>query len=354
MNEERQMILEMLKEGKINVSEASELLEAIGTDKSKKNEESIIDKLTSSLEKVIKKTSQTISNIDFDSMTSVNNIYHINSISLEDETKIEDEIKEVEVNIINGDISIEKVQDNFVTVKQKVYFKEKNEQVSDYLLVDVEEGKLSVKVKPEYKNYNVSANIKILLDANLYDSLSINTINGEIEVCDVDFTKSLIENVNGRVSLINSTGDIEFNNVNGKIEIKNTNGKLEVNNVNGPIYLTNVSGPEANVSAVNGPIRIDGTNSSKIKANSQSGSIRVSKILNTEEISLNSSFGNVVVDTEGYKEDVSAIIKSSNHSISDKFKNKIQRKEGYEISTNPEKTDLRMDLKSGFGKVIVK
>lgn len=354
MNEERQMILEMLKEGKINVDQASELLEALGSDKSNKNEDSLIDKLSSSLEKVIKKTSETISNIDFDSMTNPNNLYHINSISLEDETRIDDEVKEIEINLINGNIGIERAQDNFITAKQKVYFKEKIEEVTDYLLIDVEEGKLSVKVNPEYKNLHASANVNLFLGSNTYDDLSINTVNGEIEVCDVDFTKSFIESVNGRISLINSAGDVEVKNVNGKIEIKNTNGRLDVDNVNGSIYLTNISGSETTITAVNGSIRVDGTNSERLKVNSQSGSIRVGKLLGISDISLNSGFGSLVVDTEDYKGEISAVIKSTNHSISDKFKNKIQRKEGYQISTDPEKTDLSMDLKAGFGKIIVK
>lgn len=354
MNEEKQMILEMLKEGKINVEEASELLEAVGSDKVNKDEESIIDKLSSSLEKVIKKTSQTISNIDFDSMTNPNNIYRINSVSVENETKIDDEVKEIEVNLINGDIEIERAQDNFVLIKEKIYFKEKTEEVSDYILTNVEDGKLSIKVNPEYKNYHASANLIISLGSSVYDSLSINTVNGEVEVGGVDFTKTILESVNARISLENSAGDVDIDNVNGKIEIKNTNGRLDVDNVNGSIYLTNVSGSEANISAVNGSVRYEGVNTEKLTVNSQSGSIRIGKLSNVSEISLNSGFGTLIVDTEDYKGDVSAIIKSTNHSISDKFKNKIQRKEGYQVSTNPERTDLNMDLKAGFGNIIIK
>lgn len=354
MNEERQMILEMLKEGKINVDEASDLLEAVGSGNKNKDEERLVDKLSSSLEKVIKKTSKTISNIDFDSMTNPNNIYHINSVSVENETKIDDEVKEIEVNLINGDIKIERAQDNFILVKEKIFFKEKTEEVSDYILIDVEDEKLSIRVNPEYKNYHASADIKLALGSNIYDALSINTVNGEVEVGGVDFTKTVLESVNGRILLENSAGDVDIDNVNGKIEIKNTNGSLDIDNVNGSVYLTNISGSEADVTAVNGSVKIEGVNSDKVRVNSQSGSIRVGRLSGVSDISLNSGFGTLIVDTEGYQGDVAAIIKSTNHSISDKFKNKIQRKEGYQVSTNPENTDLNMDLKAGFGKIIVK
>lgn len=353
MNEERQMILEMLKEGKINVDEASELLEAVGSDK-KNDEAGFIDKLSSSLEKVIKKTSQTISNIDFDSMTNPNNIYHINSVSVENELKIDDEVKEIQVSLVNGDVEISRAQTNSILIKEKIYFKEKTEEVSDYLLVDVEEGVLSIKVNPEYKNYHASANLKVALGSNLYDSLYINTVNGEVEVGGVDFNETNLESVNARISLANTAGEVVIRNVNGKIDIKNTNGELDIDNVNGSVNLTNVSGSEANVRAVNGSVRVDGITSKALTVNSQSGSIRVGKLANISEISLNSGFGTLIVDTEGYEGDVSALIKSTNHTISEKFKNKIQRKEGYQISTDPEKTDLSMDLKAGFGKIIIK
>lgn len=353
MNEERQMILEMLKEGKINVDEASELLEAVGSDK-KNDEAGFIDKLSSSLEKVIKKTSQTISNIDFDSMTNPNNIYHINSVSVENELKIDDEVKEIQVSLVNGDVEISRAQTNSILIKEKIYFKEKTEEVSDYLLVDVEEGVLSIKVNPEYKNYHASANLKVALGSNLYDSLYINTVNGEVEVGGVDFNETNLESVNARISLANTAGEVVIRNVNGKIDIKNTNGELDIDNVNGSVNLTNVSGSEANVRAVNGSVRVDGITSKALTVNSQSGSIRVGKLANISEISLNSGFGTLIVDTEGYEGDVSALIKSTNHTISEKFKNKIQIKEGYQISTDPEKTDLSMDLKAGFGKIIIK
>lgn len=354
MNEERKMILEMLKDGKINVDEASDLLEAVGSNKSNRGEDSFINKLSNSFEKVLKKTGETISNIDFESMTNPSNLYHISSIAVDNETKIEDDIEEISVDILSGKLQIERAQENYILVDQTVFFKEKDEEVKDYLEIETEDGKLSISVNPKYKDYQASANVKLQLGKNVYDKLTLDVVNGEIEVCDVDFTNSNIESVNGKITVINSAGDIFIKNTNGKIEVKNTNGSLDVNNINGSIYLTNVSGNAASLEAVNGSIRVDGIKSDKLLVNSKSGSIRVSKLENISNIGLNSGFGTVVLDTEGYGKDVSVTIKSTNYSISDKFKNKIQREEGYQISTNPDKTDLRADIQAGFGKVIVK
>lgn len=354
MNEERQMILEMLKEGKINVEEASELLEAVGKGKNDRNEDSFVNKLSASLEKVLKKTSETISNIDFEAMTNPNNFYHINSVALENQTRIDDDIKSIEIDVLNGNIEVERAQDNYILVDQKIFFKEKTEEVKDFLIVSSNEESLSISVNPKYKDLSVSSNIKLALGKNIYDKLDVHVVNGEIEVADVDFTQSFIESVNGRINIINSAGDFEIKNTNGKIEVKNLNGRLNVNNINGAIYLTNISGQGVSLDAINGSIRVDGIHSDKLAVNSKSGSIRVSKLEDISNISLNSGFGTIVVDTENFSGDINALVKGSNYSISEKFKNKIQKEEGYQVSTNPEKTDLRIDLKSGFGKIIVK
>lgn len=54
MNDEKQMILEMLKEGKITVEEANNLLDAVGGKKIK-SENDFISKLSQSIDSVIKK-----------------------------------------------------------------------------------------------------------------------------------------------------------------------------------------------------------------------------------------------------------------------------------------------------------
>lgn len=362
MNEERQMILEMLKEGKISVEEASGLLEALGKNNSNKNEDSFVNKLSNSFEKVLKKTTDTISNIDFeamknidfDSMKKTGNVYHINSVTVDKQTKINDEIKEIEIDLVNGSVELEKYQDDGILIDESVSFKDKGQETNDYLVVECEDDKLKISTNPKYSKLQVVTNVKISLDKNVYDKLNINMVNGEIEVEDVDFLDCNVESVNGRVLVMNSTSDLDVKNTNGKIEIKNVNGAIDVNNVNGPINLSNIKGSVANLNAINGSMRLDGMKSEKIVANSKSGSIKLQGIEDSKSIVLNSAFGSIYVDTEGYIGDILAVIKGSNHSTGDKFENKLQKEEGYEVSTNLEKADLRIDLKSGFGKVSIK
>ena len=269
MNEEKKMILDMLKEGKITVEQASDLLEAVGKDKSKNNEESFVDKLSTSFEKIMKKTSETISNFDFDiDLDSVNipNIYHINSQKTENQTKIDDDITSIEIDLINGSLDIERAQESHIMVDEKVYFKNKEDQVNDYLNIEVVEDKLIVSVNENYKSLDASANVKLYLGKNIYDSLDINIVNGQVELCDVDFKENNIESTNARFTIINSAGNIDLKNTNGKIEIRNTNGNLEVSNVNGSVYLSNISGENANVDLVNGSIRIEDRKSTRLNS----------------------------------------------------------------------------------------
>lgn len=354
MNEEKKMILDMLKEGKITVEQASDLLEAVGKDKAKNNEESFIDKLSTSFEKVMKKTSETISNFDFDlDLDSVNipNIYHINSQKSENQTKIDDEINEIEINLINGSLDIERAQENHIMVEEKVFFKNKEDQKNDYLNVEVVEDKLLINVNENYRSLDASANVKLYLGKNIYDKLDVNIINGQVEICDVDFKENNIESTNARFTLINTAGNIDLKNTNGKIEIINTNGDLEVSNVNGSVYLTNVSGENANVEVVNGSIRIDGLNMENVDLASKAGSIRIFKIIDAKNVNMATQFGSVVVDTNEFNKNIKALIKSSSYSIAEKFKNKLQTKDGYQVSTDPEESDLDLDIKSAFGRV---
>lgn len=354
MNEEKKMILDMLKEGKITVEQASDLLEAVGKDKAKNNEESFIDKLSNSFEKVMKKTSETISNFDFDlDLDSVNipNIYHINSQKSENQTKIDDEINEIEIDLINGSLDIERAQENHIMVEEKVFFKNKEDQKNDYLNIAVVEDKLIINVNENYRSLDASANVKLYLGKNIYDKLDVNIINGQVEICDVDFKENNIESTNARFTLINTAGNIDLKNTNGKIEIRNTNGNLEVSNVNGSVYLTNVSGENANVDLVNGSIRIDGLNMENVDLASKAGSIRIFKIIDAKNVNMATQFGSVVVDTNEFNKNIKALIKSSSYSIAEKFKNKLQTKDGYQVSTDPEESDLDLDIKSAFGRV---
>lgn len=353
MNDEKQMILEMLKEGKITVEEANSLLESLGGKKSRP-ENDFISKFSQSMENVIKKTAETfenISNIDLDSIDI--NQYNIRGkVNTHKEMRIEDEINNISIEIPNGKLSIERANDSAITVNQDIWAKKSD--LIDYLDIDIDGDKLVIRTNEKYENNDASAVLNIALGKNLYESLKVDLINGEIQIEDVDFTNVELDSVNSKVNIINLSGDIHVNNVNGKIDIKNTNGNLNVENVNGSIYLSNITGQSANAETISGNIRVDGLDSKSFKSDTNSGNIRIYNIKDSKEINMSSGFGNIVIDSENYQKDIKAYVVSQGLNLGDKFRNKIQKDKGYEVSTNAENADLDISAKAGFGKISIR
>lgn len=353
MNDEKQMILEMLKEGKITVEEANSLLESLGGKKSRP-ENDFISKFSQSMENVIKKTAETfenISNIDLDSIDI--NQYNIRGkVNTHKEMRIEDEINNISIEIPNGKLSIERSNDSAITVNQDIWAKKSD--LIDYLDIDIDGDKLVIRTNEKYENNNASAVLNLALGKNLYESLKVDLVNGEIQIEDVDFTNVELDSVNSKVNIINLSGDIHVNNVNGKIDIKNTNGNLNVENVNGSIYLSNITGQSANAETISGNIRVDGLDSKSFKADTNSGNIRIYNIKDSKEINMSSGFGNIVIDSENYQKDIKAYVVSQGLNLGDKFRNKIQKDKGYEVSTNAENADLDISAKAGFGKISIR
>ena len=89
----------------------------------------------------------------------------------------------------------------------------------------------------------------------------------------------------------------------------------------------------------------------EFKADTHSGNIRVYNIKASKEVKLNSGFGNITVDSQDFTGDIKANVLSQALNISDKYKNKMQKDKGYEVSTNMDNTDLEINASAGFGKI---
>lgn len=350
MNDEKQLILQMLKEGKITVEEANELLNAIGNKKSH-NDNDFMAKINQSIESVIKKTTdafESISNIDLDNI-DINQYTIKGQVNTSKEMRIDDEINSINIDIPSGKILIERASDSAITINQDTWAKKG--ELLDYLDIEIIEDDLNISINEKYHNLEATSIIKLGLGKNLYENLNINLVNGNIGIEDVDFTETTINSINAKVNVINSQGNIEVQNTNGKIDIKNTNGDLTVDNVNGSIYLANISGDKAEIDAVSGNIRVDGLNTKTLLAETDSGNIRVYNIKDSEKMDLNSGFGNIVIDSESYAGDIKADVYSQGLNLSDKFKNKMQKEKGYEVSTNVEKEDVQIFASAVYGKI---
>lgn len=347
MNDEKQMILEMLKEGKITVEEASDLIDAIGAKKSR-NSNDFVSKLSQSIDSVIKKTTETIGNFDLDNI-DINQFNIRGEKNTHKEMRIDDEINSINIDIPNGKVLVERASDSAITINQDIW--SKKAELLDYLEIDINGDSLDIGINDSYHNFDATSIINLSLGKNLYDNLDIDLVNGSIEIEDVDFANTNINSVNTKVNVINSSGNIDINNTNGKIDLKNTNGNLSIDNVNGSIILSNISGERVDINAVSGNIRVDGLDIKDYKADTHSGNIRIYNIKNSNDIKLNSGFGNITIDSENYVGDIKAYAQSQGLNISDKYKNKIQKDKGYEVSTSVDNADLDIEASAGFGKI---
>ncbi|MDO4595225.1 MAG: hypothetical protein Q4B52_07580 [Tissierellia bacterium] len=354
MNEERKMILEMLKEGKITVEEASDLLEAINNKKESFFDNSFTSKITSSVEKAIRKTAETIGNIDIDNIVNQAGKFSSSfSFQKEDSTKFDDEIEEIEVNIPNGSIEFNRSYDNYVKVDEIIHFKNKENASDDVLKIEVIDKKLKLFVNDEFKN-NTKAEIEVLLPKKAYRLLEADNKNASFTLNDVDFERVDIKNTNGKIKVLNSVGEFDLKNVNGSINVVNVNGDCQLETVNGSIAINNVTSANIDSKCVNGTIRVDELNSSNSFFKSQNGSISISDIKDASRIEAKTLNGSIKVDTESFDKDIRAEIKGRNVDFSDKFVNTNRSSGNCTISTSNENIKLDLKLKTVSGKVVVK
>lgn len=347
MTEEKQLILNMLKEGKITVEEASDLLGAIGDKKIKEND--FAGKITSTVDSIIKKATEAISAIDLDQAFDINNFNLKGELNTHKDIRVDDEIDEINIDLINGEILVEKATDSGIVISADIFAKKGN--LEDYIDVEIRDGVLEIKENDDYKNIGASVKLRVQVGKDFYEKLDINTVNAMVEIADTDFGNLNIDSVNGKIMVINSKSAIDIDNVNGKIDIKNIEGSLNIDNVSGAIYLSGIKGDKVEVDNISGNIRVDGLASDKISAESRSGSIRIYNIKDTKNIDLETVSGMIVVDTTDYEGEIKAFVDSSAVNVTEKFQNKIKTDEGYDLSTSTDEAKLTIKAETRSGKV---
>lgn len=347
MTEEKQLILNMLKEGKITVEEASDLLNAIGDKKSRETD--FAGRVTSTVDSILKKATEAISAIDLDQAFDINNFNLKGEVNTHKDIRVDDEIDEINIDLVNGEIFVEKSTDSGIIISADVFSKKAN--LEDYIDVEIRDNVLDIEENDDYKTLGASVKLRVQVGKDFYDKLNIDTVNARVEIADTDFGSLNIDSVNGKIMVINSKSKIDIDNVNGKIDIKNIDGSLCIDNVSGAIYLAGIKGDLVEVDNVSGNIRVDGLESKKIVADSRSGSIRIYNIKETTDIDLETVSGTIVVDTIDYDGEIKAFVESPAINVTEKYQNKIKTDEGYDLSTSTDEAKLTINAKTGYGKV---
>lgn len=262
MSEEKKMILNMLKEGKITEDEALKLLEAIkesdgprvesGFDEEsfERKMEGFANKFASGVESLVKKTGQALSNIklgyDFDVDFGNGKSYNLSKLKAETTKDFDLQIASgpYSLNIINrnGDTIIKSNHEDKLYVHADIKYDDKYID-EDFNFVDfrVNDHEIILEtVKNKYKKQPYNANLTISIPQEMILSeITIQNVNGDADILGIKAERLIVEEVNGDIDIkyLNSNL-IDLSNVNGDIKIEDSSSSTsKLNTVNGDIDL---------------------------------------------------------------------------------------------------------------------
>lgn len=268
MTEEKKLILKMLKEGKISEDEALKLLDALGSNedikidgdsKSKsviENTQHLADKLAQSVDKILKKTGEKLNKFEFDYDYDFNFDFGKNkSYSF---SKFRKElVKNLDININSGTLKsltlsnfagnfiFESWEEDYIKIKAVINY---NDRYLDenYNFFTVEEDESSINIKTNYSKFK-----KQPFEVDFY----VNTPYKNIASLEA-------KSVNGDISAINiSPESIKFSTVNGTVNISDIDVKnLQIKSTNGSSSAKNITGESAKFSGINGNISLHDIN----------------------------------------------------------------------------------------------
>ena len=262
MSEEKKMILNMLKEGKITEEEALKLLEAIKEPSDTDHEasfdeesferkmEGFANKFASGVESIVKKTGQALSNIklgyDFDVDFGNGKSYNLSKLKAETTRDFDHRIASgaYSLNIINrnGDTIIRSNHEDKLYVHADIKYDDKyiDEDFNfvDFRVNDHEIILESVKNKYKKQPYNVNLTISIPQDMDLSE-LTIQNVNGDTNILGIKSNRLIVEEVNGDIGVKFFEADlVDLSNVNGEIKLEDCSSSTsKFNTVNGNINL---------------------------------------------------------------------------------------------------------------------
>lgn len=325
MSKEKLFVLNMLKEGKITEEEALSLLQAMGEDSEEKGIGEDFDKfagkLSSAVEAIIRKTTETISNIDLDDINfNIGSNFNFGkfrsktdkskSLELSDIEKLD-----LEVENNSGNINISPWDNSFMEVKAQIAYDDKQVSPSDeFFSLELEEDK--IKVGPVFENYSnqpFKMDLAISLPRRKFEMIKLSGVSGNINLSSLESDKLELRTQVGDVELsklIVREGEISA--TTSKVDLLDFKGELlKVNTTNGRITVDGIDAKEGDFTTVNGPVRIR----------------KIGK--ETEKLDVECTNGSVKIYTDGHLNGIKALIKRTNAFtsktvLSDKFTSVVQ------------------------------
>lgn len=355
MNKEKQMILEMLKEGKIDVQQAHDLLEAC--DVKQNNENNIASKISQAVEKALKKTYDMINNIDVEEIVknSSKRFKGPYVYDRKDTTLVDDTIKKIDIDLKNCHVEVEKSFEKSIRVEETVSF-DKKENIQDVLNIDLNEDEMKIYLDDKFKD-DVEVSLKLYLPSDKlkeYESLKVKGLNSSLAVKNVDFGEIFYNSVNSRTYLENTTSNFNMKSANGSVSLRSMLGDIDVEIENGKLSANALTSDKVNVRIINGKASFQEMNVEDMNVNISNGSFDVSKIRDTKNISANIDNGNININTNDFEKALKIIVETDHAEISEKYSTSVSDETGKVYYNDAEQTEATLRLETKTGSVTVK
>lgn len=263
MSEERKLILDMVKEGKISTEEALRLLDALG-DKEKPVDDledsvkNIANKIISGVNKALKKTGETLSSID---MSDWNIDLGQNKVKTEQviRTQVSDPARKILIENFNGRIHAYSWDNDYIETRALISYNPKDYD-EDYAFIASKEEETYTRIGSTYKGISKAyvSNLSIAMPRTKFDDLAIKNTNGTIETSFIQAGTLNIENVNGAIKSTSCKFDEpSLETSQGSIEILDLEGhRLLAQTSNGSISAYDLAVEEVKARTVNGSINL--------------------------------------------------------------------------------------------------
>ncbi|MEQ2528803.1 DUF4097 domain-containing protein [Bacillaceae bacterium CLA-AA-H227] len=293
MEQERKRILTMVKEGRLTVNEALELLDALGEsekgsvvgelstnvkfEESKKDDPFANQKFHAAKDRIfefVDTAIQKIKDIDLDfnfgQSTEISHNFQESDVYL----------KEIDVDIANGSVKIvpwEK-QDVSVECVAKVYRVDSQEEARDTFLKDVtfaiDGGKLRFNTQQKWMKVHTT----LYIPQSEYEHVKIRMFNGSVDSENLHVEKYHVKTANGKINLYSLTSKyVDAETANGQIEVRDANiDDLEMETLNGAIKIDG-NFRKLDVQSFNGGIdcSVNNTNCEIIEVKTAAGGIKL-------------------------------------------------------------------------------
>lgn len=314
MSEEKRMILNMLKEGKIDEDEAIKLLDAIGKDRDLEDDleesaKNFANKIFIGVNKALRKTGDALSSIDVSDLnidlgqykSKTEKIYKSDTIA---------EASNILIENLSGRIHVYSWDNDYIETRAAItynskYFDDNNE----FIVAENKDDYYYIGIKDTKKAERFNVNFSIAVPRVKFEDFIIKNTSGSIEVNFIESDRLTIENINGAVECNSSSAEFaSFETTQGSLQLNDIKGeRISLNTTNGAIQASDLSIRDVFARTVNGSVKFKDFN----------------KELST--IDLQTVNGSIGIDIGDFSRPIRAEIKGRRRNDSDdllgKFKN---------------------------------